>query len=102
MASRELCALKMTVHDIRTIGEEIVGELSWSTVISLVKNVVGICIGIAIMIIPVVLFFVGLQQYLQSISVVIWILLLSMYELIVIAIILLYIVNYEDCKNKNL
>jgi len=49
-----------------------------------------------------VLFFVGLQQYLQSISVVIWIPLLSMYELIVIAIILLYIVNYDDCKNKNL
>lgn len=101
MASRELCALKMTVHDIRTIGEEIVGELSWSTVISLVKNVVGICIGIAIMVIPVVLFFVGLQQYLQSISVVIWIPLLSMYEFIVIAIILMYIVNYEVCKNKD-
>jgi hypothetical protein len=101
MASRELCALKMTVHDIRTIGEEIVGELSWSTVISLVKNVVGICIGIAIMVIPVVLFFVGLHQYLQSISVVIWIPLLFMYELIVLAIILLYIVNYEDCKNKD-
>jgi NADH:ubiquinone oxidoreductase subunit K len=66
-----------------------------------VKNVVGICIGIAIMVIPVVLFFVGLHQYLQSISVVIWIPLLSMYELIVLAIILLYIVNYEDCKNKD-
>lgn len=97
MASRELCALKMTVHDIRTIGEEIVGELSWSNMVHLLKIGVWIIAILAIIIVPACFLLI----FVSHISFEIAFVLTALYEFIIFIIGSIYAVNYDDCKNRD-
>lgn len=97
MASRELCALKMTVRDIRTIGEEIVGELSWSNMVHLLKIGVWIIAILAIIIVPACFLLI----FVSHISFEIAFVLTALYVFIIFIIGSIYAVNYEDCKNRD-
>ena len=97
MASRELCALKMTVHDIRTIGEEIVGELSWSNLVYLLKIGVWIVVVLAIILVPACFLLI----FVSHISFELAFILTALYVFILFIVGSIYAVNYEDCKNDD-
>jgi phosphoglycerol transferase MdoB-like AlkP superfamily enzyme len=97
MASRELCALKMTVRDIRDILEEIVGELSWSNLVYLLKIGVWIVVVLAIILVPACFLLI----FVSHISFELAFILTALYVFILFIVGSIYAVNYEDCKNDD-